>query len=319
MANRGAALIYQKALQGALGKALTAKRDAASLNGIHVNSLRRRKEVSGPEDNLRNKSAGGEDPSCRENIQKEQINISVQQDEKDSHGSDGSSRHVSVVSRSEREAKFKLESSFQKASVKEENASSNRSGKDDVSSRHAPGALRLEDEPEFKRELKKQSSPAREVINTSVGQRKKKIHRLHSSSEDVCNFSRLEGEQKHKQVSNKHQRKISGETDCKKLSKKESWTPKNNSRLVPEGVRHESNEVFMPGSSNQKTVAKESSTSTKQKNVMKEQCTVPSSVDVLSGAKIPFENFQRTVLVQPFSKHVFVDERHGEVDQKVRC
>ncbi|KAL8212647.1 UNVERIFIED_CONTAM: hypothetical protein K2H54_054204 [Gekko kuhli] len=317
--NRGAALIYRKALLGALGKAFPAKRDAASPNGIHMNSLHRRKEASGLGDNLRRQSAGGEDPSCSKTTQKEQINICVQQDKKDSHGSDGSSRRVSVVSRSVREAEFKPESSFQKASTKEENDSSNHSGKEDArpgcSSRHAPGTLRLEDEPELTRELKIRSSPAREDINTSVGQNKKKLCRFSSSSEDMANFSRLEGEQK---VSHKQQSKISGETDCAKLSKKKSWTPENNSRRVSEGARHEGEEVFKSGSSNQKTAAKESGASTKQKNVTKEQCTAPSSIDMHSETKIQFENFQRTVLVEPSSKLVFEDEHVSEVDQKVR-
>ncbi|XP_077181396.1 3'-5' RNA nuclease TATDN2 [Paroedura picta] len=317
--NRGAALIYQKALLGALGKALTGKRDAASPNGIHVNSLHRRKEASGPVDNLRCQSAGGDDPSCRKTTQKEQINICVHQDKKDSRGSDGSSRRVSVVSRSEREVEFKLESSFQKASVKEETDSSNRSGKEDAkpgcSSRHVPGTLRRDDEPKLIRELKNQLSPTREDPNASVGQNNKKLHRFSSSSEDVANFSRLEGEQNHKQVSNKQQSKIAGETDCPRLSSKNSWTPESNSRRVSESTRHEGKEGLKPGSSNLKT-ASESAASTKQKDVTKAQRTAPSSVDIHTETKIQFENFQRTVLVEPPSKLSFVDEHHSEVDLK---
>ncbi|XP_060107486.1 putative deoxyribonuclease TATDN2, partial [Heteronotia binoei] len=264
-------------------------------------------------------SAGEDDPSCRKTTQKEQINICVQQDKKDSHGSDGSSRRVSVVSRSEREEELTLESSFQKSGVNEEN-SSNCSGKEDVrpgcSSRPASGTLRLEDEPDLTQEPKNRSSPAREDINTSVGQNKKKLRRFSSSSGDVANFSRLEGEQKHKQASNKQQSKIDGETDCTNLGKKESWTPENNSRPVSEGARHEGKEVFRPGSSNQKSAAKESAALTKQKNVTKEQCTAPSLVDIHSETKMQFENFQRTVLVEPSSKLVFMDEHDSEVDQK---
>lgn len=314
-------MIYRKALLGALGIAFPAKRDAASPNGIHVNSLHRRKEASGPGENLRRQSAAGEDPSCRKTTQKVQINICVQQDQKDSRRSEGSLRHVSVVSSSEREAEFKLESSFQKGSIKEECDSSNHSRKEDVrpecSSRHAPGTLRLEDKPELTRELKNESSPARLDIHTFVGQNKKKLHRINSSSGDVANFSRLEVEQKHKQASNKQQSKIAGETDCTRLSKKEYWTPENNSSRISEGARHECKEAFKPGSSNQKT-AKESGASTKQKYVAKEQCIAPSSVDVRSETKIQFENFQRTVVVEPSSALVFVDEHNSGVDQKVR-
>nr|XP_056708681.1 putative deoxyribonuclease TATDN2 [Euleptes europaea] len=331
MENRGAALIYQRALLGALGKALTTKRDVASPNGIQVNSLRHRKEAFGPGDNLRCHSAHGEDPSCRKTTQKEQkdpsckkptqkeqINICIQQDKKDSE-SDGSSRHVSVVSRSEKETEFKLEPSFQKASVREEKDSSNRSGKEDArpgfSSRHAPRTLRLEEEPELTQELKSQNIAAKEDISTSVGQNRKKLRRFSSSSKDVAHFSRLEGEQKHKQASNK-QSKIDGETDCTRLSKKESCRPENNSRRVSEGSRHGGKEMFKPESSSQKATAEESNVCTKQKNVTTEQCTSPSSIDTHSKTKSQFENFQRTVLVEPSSKLAFVDERDSEVNLK---
>ncbi|XP_048346469.1 putative deoxyribonuclease TATDN2 isoform X1 [Sphaerodactylus townsendi] len=455
--NRGGLHIFHKALQGILTNPLPLNRGAASPNGI--NRLRQRKEAFGPGDNLGHHSTCGEDPSCRRPTQneqndpscktptqKEQINICIQQDKMDSSGSDGSSRHVSVFSRSERETEFKLESNFQKARVKEENDSSNFTGKDNArprcNSRHTLGTLKLE--PKLTEELKSQNTAAQEDINTSAGQNKKRLNRLSSSSnflrleeeqkhkqvsnkqqingETDCtrlskkesgrpegssrhvlvfsrseretefklessfqkakeendssnctgkddagpgynsrhtlgtlkpedepklteelksqntaskedsstsvgqnkklnrfssssNFSRLEGEQKHKQASNQQQSKIDRETDRTRLSKKESGRPENNSRRVSEGSRHEDKEVFKPESSSRKTTAKES-VCTKHKNVTKEQCVSPSSLAIHSKTKSPFENFQRTIFVEPSSKLVCMDEHASEVDLK---
>ncbi|XP_048346476.1 putative deoxyribonuclease TATDN2 isoform X2 [Sphaerodactylus townsendi] len=323
--NRGGLHIFHKALQGILTNPLPLNRGAASPNGI--NRLRQRKEAFGPGDNLGHHSTCGEDPSCRRPTQneqndpscktptqKEQINICIQQDKMDSSGSDGSSRHVSVFSRSERETEFKLESNFQKARVKEENDSSNCTGKDDAgpgyNSRHTLGTLKPEDEPKLTEELKSQNTASKEDSSTSVGQNKK-LNRFSSSS----NFSRLEGEQKHKQASNQQQSKIDRETDRTRLSKKESGRPENNSRRVSEGSRHEDKEVFKPESSSRKTTAKES-VCTKHKNVTKEQCVSPSSLAIHSKTKSPFENFQRTIFVEPSSKLVCMDEHASEVDLK---
>ncbi|XP_054831189.1 putative deoxyribonuclease TATDN2 [Eublepharis macularius] len=321
--NPGAALIYRKALLGALGNALTAKQERASPNGIHKNSIHHRKEAFGSVDNLRHRSAplkSVEEPSCRKTTEKEQINICIQQDKKDSFGSDGGSRHVSVVSRRERETELKLESNFEKASVEEENDTSDHSGKEsarsECSSRHTPEALKFKDKPELK-ELKSQKISAKEETDFSVKRNEKKLRTFNSNSNEVANFSRLDGEQKHKQVSIKRQSQIDEENYCTRPSKKDSWQPENNSKNVSKVSRHEGKRVFKSGSNSQTTTERESGACAKQKNVTKEQCTSSSSVDTHNETKSQFENFQRTVLVKPSPKLILVDEHNSEIDQKI--
>ncbi|XP_062977501.1 putative deoxyribonuclease TATDN2 isoform X2 [Elgaria multicarinata webbii] len=233
-----------------------------------------------------------------------------------------SSRRIPVVSSFEDESELQQESNFKKAAAKEE-INSRHSGKEasrpGASSRHISELPRFEDKPDLKQESSGPLITVEDDIGTSVGWSKKRPCREPCRSEknfkSPCNLSQVEGEQKHKQDSTKHQSKTSEEHACANLSKKESWRPENHLRCVSEVSRYDG-ETLKQDCSNQKTTAKDTNASTKQKNMLKEKCTSPSSFDTQSDAKNKFVNFQRTVIVEPSPKLVFVDEHDSEVDQQ---
>ncbi|XP_039224395.1 uncharacterized protein LOC120319524 isoform X2 [Crotalus tigris] len=124
--NEGSRLIYHKALLSIFGGQLQARRKFSSLNGNHKESPSKKEEL-GSINNLRQFSVvseireqqTGNKSRCLKIVPKERINISVKQGNKESCWSDGSSRHVSVMSSSEEKEQ---ESNIQKVSSKSENS-----------------------------------------------------------------------------------------------------------------------------------------------------------------------------------------------------
>lgn len=103
---------------------MQARRKLSSLNGIHKESPSKKEEL-GSINNLRQFSVvseirqqqTGNKSHCLKTAPKERINISLKQGNKESCWSDGSSRHVSVMSSSEEKEQ---ESNIQKVSLKSE-------------------------------------------------------------------------------------------------------------------------------------------------------------------------------------------------------
>ncbi|XP_044307354.1 putative deoxyribonuclease TATDN2 isoform X3 [Varanus komodoensis] len=172
--DQGSRIIYRKALLGILGGALLAKREAVSSNGILAESRHNRKEEPGSVDGLKHLSVAsklqeqqaGKDSNCLKPKVKEQINISIRQDRKESCRSDGRSRNVSVISRSIGENECQQDPGFQKHAAKEENNISKHRGKEASS----PGAryrcisvlTRFEDKSELQQKSSFQKAAAKE-------------------------------------------------------------------------------------------------------------------------------------------------------------
>ncbi|KAH0630211.1 hypothetical protein JD844_012944 [Phrynosoma platyrhinos] len=417
--DQGGRVIYRKALLSIFGGALRAKREAATLNGVHIE----RKKASGSADNLKHLSVASKsgeqqtakDSDCSKTIAKEQINISIRRSREESCGSDGSSRHVSVVLRSEGEKELKHESRFQKAATKEDNTtwrsgkeasgpgsssrlthevprfedepnlqqestfqktavqerSTSRHNRKESSrsggrSRHIHQLSSIEDEPEFSQDSSFQKSVVKEEHKTSRHSRKetsrprgssrhrlellrfehevefhqeptsprtivkedsdtsfgcdkntpsRELHRSDDNCKNVCNLSQTEKERKYQRESTKKQSITIEENAPANLSKKESQRPENHLRCESDGSSYDG-ELPIKSHSSQKTTAKDSTT-TKQRTVSKEKCTSSSSSDIQSETKREFVNFQRTVIVEPSPKHMFVEEPGSEVDQKL--
>ncbi|XP_053158962.1 putative deoxyribonuclease TATDN2 [Hemicordylus capensis] len=330
--DQGSRRIYHKALLGILGGALAARRERASPNGILKESPHLRKDASRSSENRRclpAPSKSGEEQAtavsnCSKTIAKEQINISIRRDRKESCGSDGNSRCVSVVSRSEREKELNRESRFPKAAAAEEENNTSRNSRKEPSkpgssSRHTSGVSRFQDEPEREQQPDGQKIAAEEDVNTSVGRNKIKLcrepHKSVDNFKDVSNHSRLKSEQKCKQESTNQTSKTDEENSYSRWNKQESWRS-DDLRLVSETSRHEDEKLFDQGCSSQKNTVKDTGTCTKQKTVTKEKCISPNSSDTHGDAKKQFVNFQRTVIVQQSPKPVCLDEQDSEVDQK---
>ncbi|XP_034287501.1 uncharacterized protein LOC117673906 isoform X1 [Pantherophis guttatus] len=124
--DEGPRLIYRKALLSILGGQLQARRKPPSLNGIHKESPSKEEEL-GSINNLRQFSVvseikeqqTGNKSHCLKTAPKERINISVKQGNKESCWSDGTSRHVSLMSSSEEKEQ---ESNIQKVFLKSESS-----------------------------------------------------------------------------------------------------------------------------------------------------------------------------------------------------
>lgn len=326
--DQGSRLIYQKALQGILG-GLKPRRAVTSPNGIQEESPQHRKEASGSGSVPRRLSAAstlvekksGNISNSLKTVPKEQINISITQDKIQSHGSDGSSRHVSVVPSSERDKVFKRDSSFQKAIAKEAKESSRHTGKDafipESNSKHASAVSKFEDELESEQEPTSQKSAAKVAITTTVSQSKKRLCRQPYTSDknlkSCSNILRLEGDKKSKEGSTKLQNKISEENSSTRWDKKDILKLGNNMEHVSGVVSCEGEEIFKQTCSSPKTPAKGTSVCAKLK---KEKYTSPSSAETNSDNKKQFVNFRRTVVVEPSLKLVSVDEHNSKVDQK---
>ncbi|XP_026578593.1 uncharacterized protein LOC113451398 isoform X4 [Pseudonaja textilis] len=124
--DEGSRLIYRKALLSIFGGQLQARRKSSSLNGIHKESPSKEEELGSVNNRrqfsvvseIREQQAGNKS-LCLKTAPKERINISVKQGNKESCWSDGSSRHVSLMSSSEEKEQ---ESNIQKDSLNSESS-----------------------------------------------------------------------------------------------------------------------------------------------------------------------------------------------------
>ncbi|XP_026534379.1 uncharacterized protein LOC113419306 isoform X1 [Notechis scutatus] len=124
--DEGSRLIYRKALLSIFGGQLQARRKPSSLNGIHKESPSKEEELGSVNNRrqfsvvseIREQQAGNKS-LCLKTAPKERINISVKQGNKESCWSDGSSRHVSLMSSSEEKEQ---ESNIQKDSLNSESS-----------------------------------------------------------------------------------------------------------------------------------------------------------------------------------------------------
>lgn len=329
MLGQASPLLFLKALEGINGKVLPVKREVASPNGIQVERLHCRKEASGSDGNLRLRSVVSkleeqqeisDDLNCQKTLAKEQINISIRQDQKELCESDHSSRRVSVVSRTEGGKKLKQEANFQRTTSKEDNIC-RQSGKEDSrtgdSSRCAPVLSSHEVESELKQEPESQEVIVKEDINTSIGQNKKKRCRSDSILKIKSGLSEL-GELKPEKESSKQQCSTVGESACTRLNKKESCKLEKRLRGSSDVSRHKGDKLSKQSCSSQKIIGQGSSICTKEKTETKVRSRSPSSIDDHTDNNNQFVNFQRTVVVKPLPKLVFVDEQDLEENQKVR-
>uniref|UniRef100_A0A6J0THN8 Deoxyribonuclease TATDN2 n=1 Tax=Pogona vitticeps TaxID=103695 RepID=A0A6J0THN8_9SAUR len=229
-------------------------------------------------------------------------------------------RHIPKLSSYENDSEFQLKSTFQKAPLSNNSRHSGKEGSEaGGSSKRIIDLPECEDEPVLQQEQTSPQITAKEGISTTCEHSKKRYFREPCSSDssvkNMWKLSQTEGKQKPEKECSKQQSKTPEKNINVSLSEKKSWRIEKHLRCVSE-VPKDNGEEYQQDHSREKTIAKGTSSCTKQKNVSREKCASHSPFGSQNDANNDFVNFQRTVIVATSPKLVFVDEHDPDIDQK---